>query len=143
LLIISSALWLRYTIIGKAMRAVANDKVLARVSGIDSERVILYTFAMGSALAGIAGILVAFDVDMSPTMGMKALMMGVVTVIVGGVGSVPGIAAGALLLGIAQHLGVWKIGTQWQDAIAFGILLVFLVFRPQGFLGKKVKKVTL
>ena len=90
LLIISTALWLRHTNIGKAMRAVANDEVLAKVSGIDSERVILYTFAMGSALAGIAGILVAFDVDMSPTMGMKALMMGVVTVIVGGVGRAPG-----------------------------------------------------
>lgn len=142
LLIISTALWLRHTNIGKAMRAVANDEILAKVSGIDSERVILYTFAMGSALAGIAGILVAFDVDMSPTMGMKALMMGVVTVIVGGVGSVPGIAAGALLLGIAQHFGVWKIGTQWQDAIAFIILLFFLLVRPQGFFGRKVNKAT-
>ena len=142
LLIISTALWLRHTNIGKAMRAVANDEVLAKVSGIDSERVMLYTFAMGSALAGIAGILVAFDVDMSPTMGMKALMMGVVTVIVGGVGSVPGIAAGALLLGIAQHFGVWKIGTQWQDAIAFIILLFFLLVRPQGFFGRKVNKAT-
>jgi len=143
LLIISTALWLRHTNIGKAMRAVANDEVLAKVSGIDSERVILYTFAMGSALAGIAGILVAFDVDMSPTMGMKALMMGVVTVIVGGVGSIRGVAAGALLLGMAQHLGVWKIGTQWQDAIAFVVLLIFLLFRPQGFLGKKIKKVSI
>jgi len=67
---------------------------------------------VGSALAGVAGILVALDVDMTPTMGMNALMMGVVVVIVGGVGSIPGVALGALLLGLAQHLGVWKISSQ-------------------------------
>ena len=122
------------------MRAVANDPELASVSGIDSGKVILLTFALGSALAGVAGILVAFDVDMIPTMGMNALMMGVVAVIIGGVGSIPGIALGSLLLGMAQHLGVWFISSQWQDAIAFAILLIFLLFRPQGFLGKKIKK---
>ena len=125
------------------MRAVANDSELARVAGIESDKIILLTFALGSALAGIAGILVALDVDMTPTMGMNALMMGVVAVIIGGVGSIPGIALGALLLGMAQHLGVWFISSQWQDAIAFVILLLFLLFRPQGFLGKKVKTATL
>jgi len=80
---------------------------------------------------------------MTPTMGMNALMMGVAAVIIGGVESMPGVALGALLLGMAQHLGVWKISSQWQDAIAFVILLVFLLFRPQGFLGKRVKKVTI
>ena len=103
----------------------------------------MWTFAIGSALAGIAGILVALDVDMTPTMGMNALMMGVVVVIIGGVGSIPGIALGALLLGFAQHFGVWKISSQWQDTIAFVILILFLLFRPQGFLGKKVKKVSI
>jgi branched-chain amino acid transport system permease protein len=142
LLLVSCFLFLKYTKIGRAMRAVANDSELARVAGIESDKVILLTFALGSALAGIAGILVALDVDITPTMGMNALMMGVVAVIIGGVGSIPGVALGALLLGMVQHLGVWKISLQWQDAIAFVILLVFLLFRPQGFLGKKVKKVT-
>lgn len=140
LLLATCFLLLRYTKIGKAMRAVANDPELASVSGIESDKTILLTFALGSALAGIAGILVALDVDMTPTMGMNALMMGVVAVIVGGVGSVPGVALAALLLGMAQHLGVWYISSQWQDAIAFVILLIFLLFRPQGFLGKKIKK---
>jgi len=135
--------FLKYTKMGQAMRAVANNPELARISGIESDRVILSTFALGSALAGIAGILVALDVDMTPTMGMNALMMGVVAVIIGGVGSMPGIALGALLLGMAQHLGVWKISSQWQDAIAFVVLLMFLLFRPQGFLGKKIKKATI
>ncbi len=142
-LLVSCFLFLKYTKIGQSMRAVANDPELACASGIESDRVILATFALGSALAGIAGILVALDVDMSPTMGMNALMMGVVAVIIGGVGSIPGVALGALLLGMAQHLGVWKISSQWQDAIAFVILLIFLLFRPQGFLGRKIKKVTI
>lgn len=143
LLLVSCFIFLKYMKIGHSMRAVANDSELARVAGIESDKVILMTFALGSALAGIAGILVALDVDMTPTMGMNALMMGVVALIIGGVGSIPGIALGALLLGMAQQFGVWKIGTQWQDAIAFVVLLIFLLFRPQGFLGKKIKKVSI
>ncbi|MCX5905465.1 MAG: branched-chain amino acid ABC transporter permease [Proteobacteria bacterium] len=137
------SLFLQKTRMGKAMRAVANDPELANISGIESNRVIAVTFIIGSALTGIAGILVALDVDMTPTMGMNALMMGVVAVIIGGVGSVPGAALGALLLALAQNFGVWKISSQWQDTIAFTILLVFLLFRPEGFLGKKVKKATI
>ena len=141
ILVVVVALWLKKSRTGKGMRAVANDSELAEISGIDADKVVLWTFAVGSALAGVAGILVSLDVDMTPTMGMNALMMGVVVVIIGGVGSISGVACGAILLGLAQHLGVWKISSQWQDAIAFVILFVFLMFRPQGFLGRKVKKV--
>lgn len=141
-LVICLIVILRKTRIGRAMRAVANDSELATVCGIKSNRVILCSFALGSALGGAAGILVALDVDMTPTMGMYPLMMGVVAVIISGARSVPGVVLGAFLLGMAQHLGVWRISTQWQDAIAFVILLIFLVVRPQGFLGKKVKKAT-
>jgi len=140
--LIAVVVLLRASKVGRAMRAISNDPELARVSGIDSDRVILLTFAFGSALAGLAGILVALDVDMTPTMGMNALMMGVVAVVIGGIGSIPGVALGAMLLGIAQHLGVWKISSQWQDAIAFVILLAFLVIKPEGFMGKKIRKVT-
>ena len=139
-LVVALSLLLKKTILGRAMRAVANDPELAKISGIDSDRVILWAFAIGSGLAGLAGILVALDVDMTPTMGMHYLMMGIVAVIIGGVGSIPGVALGALLLGFAQHFGVWKISSQRQDAIAFIILLIFLLFRPQGFLGKRIKK---
>jgi len=128
--------------VGKALRAVAGDPELAETSGVESEKVILWAFALGSASVGIAGVLYALDVDMTPTMGMRPLMMAVVAVIVGGVGSVPGLVLGALLLGIAQHLGAWLIGSQWQDSIAFFILLGFLLFRPQGFLGREVRKAT-
>jgi len=136
------ALLLRKTKIGKAMRATASNPELAKVSGIDTDRIILWSFALGSALAGVAGILMALDVDMIPTMGMNALMMGIVAVLIGGVGSIAGVALGALLLGMAQHLGVLYISSQWQDAIAFVILLAFLLFKPEGFMGKKIRKAT-
>ena len=127
---------------GKAMRAISCDPELSKISGVDTEKTIFWTFGIGSALASVAGILIALDVDMTPTMGMNALMMGVVAVIIGGVGSVPGIALGALFLGMAQHIGVWKISSQWQDAIAFLILLIFLVVRPEGFMGKRIRRTT-
>ena len=125
------------------MRAVANDAQLFDISGLNSDRVIFWTFAIGSGLAGIAGILISFALDMTPTMGMNALLMGVVAVIIGGVGNLPGVVLGTLLLALAQHIGLWYLSSQWQDAIAFVILLLFLIFRPQGFLGKKVKKTTI
>ena len=135
-------LWLliKFSKIGVTMRAVAANPELAFVTGIDTDKVIAVVFAIGSALAGIAGILISFDTDMTPTMGMNALMMGVVAVIIGGVGSIPGAALGAFLLAFAQNFGVSRISSQWQDAIAFIVLLFFLLVRPQGFFGKKVRK---
>jgi len=132
---------MKYTKMGRAMRAVASDQNLALVSGIDTNKVILFAFALGSALAAVAAILISYDTDMTPNMGMNALMMGVVAVIIGGVGSIPGAALGGFLLAFAQNFGVWKISSQWQDAIAFIILLLFLIYRPNGFFGKKITKV--
>jgi branched-chain amino acid transport system permease protein len=88
LLVVCCAAYLHLAKSGKAMRAVASDSELSKLSGIKSERIILISFAIGSALAGIAGILVALDVDMTPTMGMNMLLMGVVAMIIGGVGSI-------------------------------------------------------
>ncbi len=141
-LIIALSVFLKKSKIGKVMRAVANDSVLANVSGINSNHVFLWTFAIGSALAGLAGVLVALDVNMTPTMGMNALMMGIVAMIIGGVNSIPGIVFAALLLAMSQHFGAWFIGSQWQDAIAFIILVLFLLFKPEGFFGKKVRSAT-
>ena len=75
-------------------------------------------------------------------MGMNALMMGVVVVIIGGIDSIAGIALAAVLLGIAQHLGSWSIGSQWQETVAFLVLVCFLILRPQGFFGKPMKTTT-
>lgn len=116
--------------------------MLAEVSGVSRDRVVLYSFGVGSALAGLAGTLVAMDVGMTPAMGLNALMMSVVATVVGGVRSVSGVTLGAVFLSLAQHLGAWKISSRWQDAIAFVILLAFLLVRPEGVLGKKVRKAT-
>ncbi len=139
-IVILVAAYLHLAKTGKAMRAVASDSELSKLSGIKNDRIILISFAIGSALAGIAGILVALDVDMTPTMGMNMLLMGVVAMIIGGVGTIWGIVLGSLLLATAQNLAVWYISSQWMDAIAFIILLIFLLFRPQGFMGKKVRR---
>jgi branched-chain amino acid transport system permease protein len=140
LLFMVVGLVLSYTRLGKAFRASANDPTLAHATGIDTDRLILFAFGLGSALAAVAAILVSFDVDITPTMGMNALLMGVVVMIIGGVGSIPGALVGGVLLGFAQQFGVWKIGSEWQDAIAFGILLIFLLFRPYGIFGRKLRK---
>lgn len=131
---------LRGTRLGIVIRAVANDNDLAVLRGIDNDKVILGIFAIGSFLAGTAGIFSAFDVGMVPTMGMRALMMGMVAVVIGGLDNPLGAAFGGLLLGLAQQLGVWKLGSEWQDAIAFVILTGFLVLRPQGFWGRPLRK---
>jgi branched-chain amino acid transport system permease protein len=141
-LVTALALLVQKTKLGRAMRAVADDPQLASVSGIEANRVILWTIAISSALAGLAGILVAQDVDMTPTMGMNPLMLGVVAVIVGGVRSFSGIMLAALLLACAQQATVWVFGSAWQDAVAFLVLLVFLLVRPQGFSVKGILKTT-
>ncbi|NUO80377.1 branched-chain amino acid ABC transporter permease [candidate division KSB1 bacterium] len=126
--------------IGKALRAVANDPELAVVMGLNKDRIIYFTYFIGSALAAIAAILISLDIDMTPLMGFQAMLYGVVAVVIGGLGNILGAYLGGLLLGLAQHLGVWYISSQWQDAIAFVILILFLLFRPQGFFGKKIRK---
>lgn len=100
----------------------------------------MVAFLIGSATAGVAAALLAYDTGMTPTMGFRTLLMGMVSVIIGGIGSIPGIAIGALLLGAAQHLTAWWMSSKWQDAIVFVILILFLLFRPQGFLGKPLRK---
>lgn len=133
---------MRFTLVGRQIKAVANDRELAQVVGINVRRSYLWAMVLGSMLTAISGILTACDVDMKPTMGMQPLMMGVVAVLIGG-NTLWGTACGGILLGMAQHLGVIWLPTKWQEAIAFVILLFFLLFRPQGFLGRKVKKATL
>lgn len=97
-------------------------------------------FLLGSALAGAAGVLLACDADMTPAMGLRPLLMGIIAVVIGGIGSVPGAALGAILLALAENLGAWWISSMWRDAIAFIKLVVFLLARPQGFLGTPLRR---
>ncbi len=134
-------LWLfvKKTKLGKAMRAVADDPLAASIVGINPERIILAAFAIGSALAGAAGILISLETNIEPTMGMNAILKGIIASIIGGIGSIPGAMFGGLFLGIAENLGIWKISAGWKDCIAFVILIVFLLVRPSGIMGIKPK----
>ncbi|MDI6760307.1 MAG: branched-chain amino acid ABC transporter permease, partial [Candidatus Brocadiaceae bacterium] len=140
--ILTVALWsvVKFTKLGKAIRAVADDPVAASLVGINPERIILYAFAIGSALAGMAGMLVALETNLEPTMGLSAILKGIIACIIGGIGSIPGAVAGAFFLGIVENLGIWKIQAGWKDCIAFGILIIFLLVRPGGILGIPIEK---
>lgn len=140
LLLVLLWLFIQKTKLGKAMRAVADDSMAASVVGIYPEKIILYAFTIGSALAGIAGILISYETNIEPTMGMNAILKGIIASIIGGIGSVPGAVFGGLFLGIAENLGIWKIQAGWKDCIAFAILIVFLLFRPGGIWNVPVEK---
>ncbi|MFH1052128.1 MAG: branched-chain amino acid ABC transporter permease [bacterium] len=136
-------LFLKYTKKGKAIRAVSSNAELSNIFGINSDTIILWSVGIGSALASVAGILVSLDVDMTPTMGFNLLLYGVVVMIIGGVGSVTGLIGGAFLLATAQHLTAYYIDSKWMDAITYVILILFLIWKPLGFSGKRLKKVEL
>jgi branched-chain amino acid transport system permease protein len=140
--LLSVVLWLfiQRTKLGKAMRAVSDDPIAASVVGIYSEKTIFASFAIGSALAGAAGILISLETNIEPTMGLNAILKGIIASIVGGMGSIPGAMFGGFFLGIVENLGIWKIQAGWKDCIAFTILIVFLLLRPGGILGIKTEK---
>jgi branched-chain amino acid transport system permease protein len=130
-------LFLQKTKTGKAMRATADNKDVAQVIGIDVERITTYTFAFASALAASAGVLIAIEQNLEPTMGLNAVIKGFTAGVVGGLGSVRGAVAGAFLLGLVENIGIWFLPSGYKDAIAFVVLIIFLLFRPQGLFGRK------
>lgn len=121
---------------GKAVRAISDDEEVARIIGINTNKIIGYVFFVGSAIAGLTGILVGFDVGIEPTMGLSLLLKGVIASIVGGVGNIYGGVLGAFFLGFVENFGIWKISGEWKDAIAFALLITFLIFRPRGIMNK-------
>lgn len=140
LLLLVLWLFIQRTKLGKAMRAVSDDPIAASVVGIYPEKTIFAFFAIGSALAGAAGVLISLETNIEPTMGFSAILKGIIASIIGGIGSIPGAMFGGFFLGIAENFGIWKIQAGWKDCIAFAILIVFLLLRPGGILGIKTEK---
>ena len=129
------------TKIGKAMRAVSFDKDAARLMGIDADMVISVTFALGSALAAAGGMLVGFYYNrISPTMGTMYGLKAFVAAVVGGIGIVPGAMLGGLIMGVAEVFVIAFVSSMMKDAIAFAILIVILLFKPAGLLGRAVRE---
>ena len=133
----------RGSLLGKRMRAVASDRELAIARGIHVDRVMLVVFMLASFLAGVGGVLVGLDAFLAPQMALRMLFMAVVAVVVGGGRSILGVGLGALVVAVAEHSAAWFWSSQWQDAVAFAILLVFLLVRPQGLFGKPLRKVAI
>lgn len=136
-------LFMEKTTIGKQVKAVSSNPNLSGILGLSKDRVIMWGVGVGTALVAVAGILIAADTDMTPTMGFNWLLYGVVALTVGGLGKIRYLVLGALILAIAQHLAAFYLDSKWMNATAYIILIVFLYFRPYGFSGKQLKKSSL
>lgn len=135
-----SWLFLEKTSIGQKIKAVSSNPELSSILGISKNKAIVWSFVLGSGLAACAGILIAADTDMTPTMGFNWLLYAVVAMIIGGLGKMRYLLLGALLLATAQHLSAYYLDSKWMNATAFIILIVFLYFKPYGFSGQRMKK---
>ncbi len=126
---------------GLSIRAVSHNAETARLMGVNPDKVISYTFLLGSSLAGIAGVLVGTYYNMAdPNIGMVYGLKAFVAAVLGGIGSIPGAVVGGIVLGIAEVMGVAFISPSFRDAIAFGILIFILIVKPTGLFGKKTKE---
>lgn len=131
----------QYTKMGKAMRATSFDQNAALLMGVDINKVISFTFAIGAALAAAAGILFASSYpQVEPYMGIMPGLKAFVAAVLGGIGSIPGAVIGGFILGIAETLTKGFISSTYADAVVFGILIIILIVRPTGLLGKNVKE---
>ena len=126
----------RYTLFGKAVKAISDDEEVSKIVGINTEKIVSWVFFFGSAIGGLAGILIGFDTGIEPTMGLSLLLKGVIACVIGGIGNVYGGVLGAFLLAFIENFGIWQISGEWKDAIAFVVLIIFLLFRPEGILTK-------
>ena len=130
------------TVLGKAMRALSDNPQLAMASGIDTEKILLWVWFIGGGLAGIAGVFRGADTRLVPILGWEILLPAFAIVILGGIGSFYGAIIAAYLLGFSENIGVavlseLSISTGYRPAIAFFILILVLILRPEGILGKK------
>jgi branched-chain amino acid transport system permease protein len=129
-------LYIKFTRMGMAMRAVAQDPVMARLSGVNLDRVISMTFVIGSVLAAMGGLLIGCSMrQIDFYIGFLAGMKAFTAAVLGGIGSIPGAVVGALILGFAESFAAGYISSSYKDMVAFIILIVILTFRPGGIMG--------
>jgi branched-chain amino acid transport system permease protein len=133
--------WLRRrTAAGQALRAVTINPSMARIVGIDIGRVRLLAFGLGSALAAVSAAMGAVDVGLEPGRGLPVVLVAAIAVLVGGAETFTGAALGGLILGLALNLGLWRIDAAWREALAFGVMLVFILARPTGLMGRRLER---
>lgn len=125
-------LFLTYTKVGKAMRAMADNMDLAMVAGIDTNRIIAWTWVLGAGLAAAAGVMMGIDTQLLPEMGWNMLLPIFAAAILGGIGSPYGAMAGGMIIGISQELSTAFISTAYKPVVAFMIMILILLIRPSG-----------
>jgi len=143
LVMIGLTFLIKFTKIGKAMRATAQDKTMAVLVGINVDRVISATFIIGSALAAIGGMLIASHIgQINFYIGFIAGIKAFTAAVLGGIGSIPGAVLGSLVLGLTESFATGYISSDYEDVFAFSLLVLILIFKPSGLLGKaETKKV--
>ncbi len=143
LIMVILTLFIRYTKMGKAMRATAQNRKMAMLVGIDADKVISMTFIIGSVLAAVGGTLIAAHTgQLNFGIGFIAGLKAFTAAVLGGIGSIPGAMLGGLVLGLAESYTTGYLSGDYEDVLAFALLVLILIFRPSGLLGKaKVQKV--
>jgi neutral amino acid transport system permease protein len=134
--IVAVGLMLRYSLLGKRMRALSDDLDLAETAGIDTSRVILYTWIFAGALAGLAGVLAGANLNLKPELGFALLLPIFGAVVLGGIGDAFGALAGGMVLGLVTEWSTMFIDANLKTAVAFVALIIVLVIRPQGIFGR-------
>jgi branched-chain amino acid transport system permease protein len=129
-------LFLSFTTTGKAMRAVADNPMLADSKGINPDRMARMAIGIGMGLAGIGGMLVALDTAIDPQLGFRSILSIFAAAVLGSFGSVPGAVVGALVIGLAEELSLLFLPASYKAAIAFVAILIVLTFRPRGLFGR-------
>ena len=130
-------LFLKHSTLGRAMRATADNAQLARVAGIDPERMLRTTWLLGGVLAAVAGVFAGLTVQLRPTLGLDLLLPLFAAVVLGGIGSVWGAVVGGLVVGLAESAAVAWVGAEWRAAAAFVVLIAMLLVRPTGLFGER------
>ena len=128
---------LKWTAFGRAVRAIGDDEEVARVVGINTTVIIAIVFFVGAAFAALAGILSGHDTAIQPRMGLLLMLKGWIASVVGGIGNLYGAILGGFLLGLIEQFAIWDLAGEWKDVVAFGLLILFLSFWPQGLLPRK------
>jgi neutral amino acid transport system permease protein len=134
--LVAVGLVLKFSLLGKQMRALADNLDLAETAGIDTSRVIFYTWLFAGGLAGLAGVLAAAVTDVRPELGFQLLLPIFAAVILGGIGDAFGALAGGIVLGLVIQWSTLMIDFRWKTAVGFGVLILALILRPQGIFGK-------
>ncbi len=136
LLFFSLWFFMKKSKLGKEIRAVADNRELANISGISYKKIAGYSFLIGSFIAAIAGILIGLEQNLVPTMGTMLMIKGFTGAVVGGIDFIPASILGSYIVGLLENYGIWFLPSGYKDAITFILLFLFLLFKPKGLFGK-------